>query len=117
MSSSSRSPLSSITTINYLVSRYTEVLNAVYNQQIKDSSKRQQCLDDDEWRYGELPDIIVGKLKGGRKDSRTKTASQKGKTTKKGTQDDDVEEEQDDEGDESHRITLDELGRLVRWKM
>ena len=46
-----------------LLGLYRAALSAVYDAKIADGKKRAQSLEDDKWRYGELPSLL-GERKG-----------------------------------------------------
>ena len=110
--SSSHSHLTYLPAVAYLASRYRDVLEAVYSRQIPQGQKYLQALDEDKWRYDQLPQLIAKRLKGEWKDGGTKKGGKK-----KGMKGGEGEEEPDNDVGESEGMTLDELSRLVKWKM
>lgn len=44
-----------------LLSLYQEVVAVVYARKIKDATKLKQALEDERWRYHELPEMLEGK--------------------------------------------------------
>ena len=44
---------------DHLLSLYDKVVEAVYQSRIKDSKKLAEALEDDRWRYQELPETLA----------------------------------------------------------